>query len=271
MDNMMAAPKDPGAVIAEAYAARAASRLPKHVRLYEAIVAQIEGGRLPEGQKLPGERELCSATGISLGTVQKALGLLVTDGRIVREHGRGTFVRARRRPMTELWHFRFRDSAGAGLLPVYARLLGREHVAAAAPWRDALGVDLAGYVRITRLISIADRFRCWSEMLLPYGRFAGLMTLPRAELENVNLKQVLASRFRAPTLSMEQTVRLRPFSAEAAKAIGTPSGAPGLQLTITGISRGRVPITFQHVHVPQTDCEMEVGSDSVATLVEAAA
>ena len=271
MVHVMAASKDPGLIIAEAYAARATSRLSKHLRLHEAITAQIEGGRLPEGQKLPGERELCIATGLSLGTVQKALGLLVTEGRIVREHGRGTFVRAGRRPMTELWHFRFRDPAGAGLLPVYARLLGREHVAAAAPWRDALGIDVAGYVRVTRLISIADRFRCWSEMLLPFGRFGALMKLPRAELENVNLKQVLASRFRVPTLSTDQTVKLRPFSAEAAQAIGAEAGTPGLQLTITGFSRSRVPITFQHIHVPQTDCELEVGSDSVADLVELAA
>ena len=267
----MAAPKDPRTIIAEAYAAKAASRMPKHDRQYEPIKAQIEVGRLPEGQKLPGERELCTATGISLGTVQKALGLLVTDGRIVREHGRGTFVRGARRPMTELWHFRFRDPAGAGLLPVYARLLGREHVAAAAPWRDALGVDVAGYVRITRLVSVAGRFRCWSEMFLPFGRFGELMRLPRAELENVNLKQVLASHFRAPTLSTEQTVKLRPFSAEAAKAIGAEAGAPGLQLTITGVSRGRVPITFQHVHVPAIDCELEVGSDLAGSFVKVAA
>jgi GntR family transcriptional regulator len=264
-------PIDAGALISESFAGTSGSRLPKHVRLYDAVAAQIDTGHLTAARKLPGERDLCDATGLSLGTVQKALGMLVTDGRIVREHGRGTFVRGDRRPLTEMWHYRFRDPATGTHLPVYATLAGREHVAAGSPWSDALGPDDAGYVRITRVVSIAGRFRCWSEMHLPFHRFGGLMRLPRADIESINLKQLLAAKFAAPTLATTQTVIIRSFPNDVAEAIGTEPGTPGLLLSITGASRGGVPITFQRIHVPQSDCELEIGVDAVSSITAAAA
>jgi DNA-binding GntR family transcriptional regulator len=265
------APDAAASLIAAAFERTAASRLPKHARLYDAIAAEIDAARLDAGEKLPGERELCAATGISLGTVQKALSLLVADGRIVREHGRGTFVRTGRRPMTELWHYRFRDPVTRTLLPAFARLVGRTQVPADAAVRAALGEDRAGYVRVTRIVSIGDRFRCWSEMHLPFARFAALLDMPEAEIESVNLKRVLATAFNAPTLATSQTVLLHAFPADIAQQIGVAPRAPGLSLQITATSRGGVPISFQRIYVPRSDCEMEIGADAAPETAAAAA
>jgi GntR family transcriptional regulator len=256
--------------IAAAFTATDTTRGSKQARLHDAIVAQIDTGVLTAGQKLPGERELCDATGISLGTVQKALSLLVADGKIVREHGRGTFVHTGRRPMTELWHFRFRDPETGELLPPYARLLVRKHVQAASPWSEVLGSDLSGYVGITRIVSVGDRFRCWSQMHLPFGRFSGLLKMARADIENVNLKQVLAAKFGAATVATSQTVLLRSFPTDVAEAVGVEPGSMGLLLQIVGVTHGAVPITFQRIWVPETDCELEIGADAV-TAVQAVA
>jgi GntR family transcriptional regulator len=263
--------REPVELIADAFVDMAESRLAKHVRLYDAIAMQIDAEHLVSGDKLPGERELCVATGLSLGTVQKSLSMLVTDGRIVREHGRGTFIRGGRLPMRELWHYRFRDPQSGQLLAAYAHLVAREHVGAEPSWRDALGVDLAGYVRIVRTINIADRFKCWSEMYLPFSRFRGLLDLPRAEIESVNLKQVLAARFGAPTLATAQTVILRPFPPKIAKELGVKAGSQGLLLNIVGSTRGGVPISFQRIHVPSSECELEVGADVTAITASIAA
>ncbi len=257
--------------IGAAFVDTGASRLPKQARLYDAITREIDAGRLRPGQKLPGERELCAATGVSLGTVQKALGLLAGDGLIVREHGRGTFIRAGRRPLTELWHYRFREPSTGQLLSVFAKLAGRAHVNADGPWQTALGDGGAGFVRISRIVSIGGRFRCWSEMHLPFARFSRLLQLPRRDIESVNLKLLLASGFNAPTLATTQTVLLQPFPAAVAEAIGVRAGTLGLLLQIVGTSRGGVPITFQRIHGPPSDCEMEIGADALPTAVAAAA
>lgn len=259
------------ATIAQTFAITGASRLPKHARLYDAVVTSIDCGTFRDGDKLPGERELCAATGISLGTVQKALGLLAGDGRIVREHGRGTYIRRGRRSMTELWHYRFRDPVTRKLLPVYARVQCRERVGPGQPWNLALGLDAAGYVRIGRVITIGDALRCWSDMYLPAGRFGRMLDLPLSDLASVNLKQILATKFNAPTLATTQTVLVRPFPAAVRKAIDARPRAVGLLLQIVATTRQAEPISYQRIYVPQSDFELEVGAETIQHAIAAAA
>jgi len=52
----------------------------------------IEKGRYKPGDLLPPEQRLCTEFGVSRITVRKALDLLVQDGFLYRERGRGTFI-----------------------------------------------------------------------------------------------------------------------------------------------------------------------------------
>lgn len=257
--------------IGDSFAVSEASRLPKHVRLYDAIVANIEAGVLAPGDKLPGERDLCGATGISLGTVQKGLAQLVTDGRVQREHGRGTFVRTGHLPLTDLWHYRFREPGSDQLLPVYARVVERAQVLGDAEVARALGLDRSRFVRISRVLNISDRFKCYSEMHLPFSRFSGLMEMPQEDIEGVNLKLLLANRFNSPTIATTQTVQVKTFTKEIVHHIGARQRTSGLLLQIVGIGRGGIPITFQRIYVPPSECEMEVGAEGGPALVAAVA
>jgi len=63
----------------------------------ERIRAMIDGGRLRGpgrlgAGRLPSERELAEEFGISRRVLRQALGLLEAEGRISRQHGRGTFA-----------------------------------------------------------------------------------------------------------------------------------------------------------------------------------
>lgn len=232
--------------------------LSKTAQLYNAVAKMVAAGRLAEGSKLPGERELSAALGISLGTAQKSLARLMNDGEVVREHGRGTYVRAGRQALNHLWHYRFRDPASDGLLPVYAKLIDRSPAKPDAAVIKALGADAAGYICIRRLINIADKFSCWSDMFLGATRFGRLLKLPISDVESLNLKQILSDEFGAPTLSVDQTVRAQIPAREIARKIGLPAKTPCVLLQIVAASRRREPITFQRIYVPPTDYEMEL-------------
>jgi DNA-binding transcriptional regulator YhcF (GntR family) len=62
----------------------------KFQRLREAIRQAVTAGEL--GQKLPGERELARQFGVNAKTISKALTDLTSEGLLVRQVGRGTFV-----------------------------------------------------------------------------------------------------------------------------------------------------------------------------------
>lgn len=56
------------------------------------IAADITGGRLPPGSKLPTEREMMAATGVSRTVVREAVACLRADGLVTVRQGVGAFV-----------------------------------------------------------------------------------------------------------------------------------------------------------------------------------
>lgn len=66
---------------------------PRYRIIYNELKAQILNGTFPIGQRLPFERELCDLYGVQRITVRKSLELLVQDGLIDKQPGKGSFVR----------------------------------------------------------------------------------------------------------------------------------------------------------------------------------
>ncbi|HRR91935.1 MAG TPA: GntR family transcriptional regulator, partial [bacterium] len=67
------------------------SPIPLYYQLKEILLDLIKSGEL-EGGRLPTEEELSTKYSVSRGTVRKALAELESEGLIVTEAGRGTFV-----------------------------------------------------------------------------------------------------------------------------------------------------------------------------------
>ncbi len=66
--------------------------IPKYHQLYQILRHKIEAGEWEVHQAIPSERELEVAYGVSRMTVRLAINLLVNQGFLYREQGRGTFV-----------------------------------------------------------------------------------------------------------------------------------------------------------------------------------
>ncbi len=72
-----------------------AKPLPLFLRLAELLARGIAAGHYQPGERLPPESELSISLGASVGTVRKALAILVSRGLLERKQGSGTYVRAR--------------------------------------------------------------------------------------------------------------------------------------------------------------------------------
>ena len=72
--------------------------MPKHLKVYSALVADIRAGRWQRGARLPSEAELVQAFGVSRITVGRAMRDLRVAGLIERRAGSGTFLADHRQP-----------------------------------------------------------------------------------------------------------------------------------------------------------------------------
>jgi GntR family transcriptional regulator len=85
----------------------------RYAQLADALRHRVQKGEwAPGGAALPAESALAEEHGVALGTMRRALQLLVDEGLIERIHGRGTFVRAGLSGATMLRFFRFGSDTG---------------------------------------------------------------------------------------------------------------------------------------------------------------
>lgn len=230
--------------------------LSKHAQLRQSVIQAVEDGELVPDEKLPPERELGVLLGISLGTTQKALSGLATDGYVIRKQGIGTFIGQPKSSIQKSWHYRFTDLETGRHLPVYAHLLGR-HVVDTFTYADQLGPDPEGYIRIDRSISVDDRFRCHSELYLPASRFQPLLSLPREQLENVNLKEILEAECGYPTTEAKGGARLVQLDGRIAESMQVEKGSWALRIDILAKTLEQ-PISYQKMFVPPADCNLDM-------------
>ncbi len=65
----------------------------KYAGLKNHIKQQIIMGKMKPGERIPSENKLCDSFSLSRHTVRKAISVLVTEGYLFTEHGRGTYVK----------------------------------------------------------------------------------------------------------------------------------------------------------------------------------
>lgn len=66
--------------------------IPKYYQIYEELLATIRRGDFGEGDRFPSDTELVKTFTVSRGTIREAVKLLIQQGFLVREQGKGTFV-----------------------------------------------------------------------------------------------------------------------------------------------------------------------------------
>ncbi len=66
--------------------------IPKYYQIFENIYKEINDGQYQEGDKMLSENALCTKYNVSRGTIREAINMLIQQGLLVREQGKGTFV-----------------------------------------------------------------------------------------------------------------------------------------------------------------------------------
>ncbi|MGH6961873.1 MAG: GntR family transcriptional regulator, partial [Dongiaceae bacterium] len=106
----------------------------RYLAIVDALAADVEHGRLRDGDRLPTHRDLAYRLGLTVGTVTRAYAEAERRGLVQGEVGRGTYVRRQGlKPMS----FTMMEPAQAGAAPIdlslnYPARTGDEALFAAA-------------------------------------------------------------------------------------------------------------------------------------------
>ncbi|TMR10452.1 GntR family transcriptional regulator [Nonomuraea turkmeniaca] len=131
------------------------SPVPKYFQLREILLDLIDSDELSIGAAIPSERELCQRFGLSRMTVRQAVDHLVSEGRLHRVPGKGTFV-ARPKIELALQLTSFTDDMRArGMVPG-SRDLDRRIVRASAHLAKELGIQPGEEVHFIERLRTAD-------------------------------------------------------------------------------------------------------------------
>ena len=239
----------------------------KHERLVEAIIEAITDGDLRPGDKLPPEPVMADVTGISLGTVRRALTKLARYGVVSREHGRGTFILRRAQTANEFMYARFIGQDG-GLLPLQHTVTKKHIVTKDGPWRAALGDSESGYVHIQRLGCVDGHVLSISDFYLNADKFGDIMDASASQIETFGIRPLLADRFNAPTLSATKVARTRVLDSAMTKLFNELPGTISMVLEIIGQTFNGTPISYLELTVPDGNWRLDLGVVIDETLAE---
>lgn len=191
---------------------------PLYLQVRDALLERIKDGRWKPGTNLPSEIDLYRQLGVSLGTLRKALGVLENEQLIIREPGRGTFVRDHQ---ADEALSRFNPLRSADGAPLRGSVKSRKVklVSPTGGERAALRLGAGDQVvRIQRIRVHEDRPYGYEQSCLPDRRFPGLADQEDIPDELEGLAQargVLVAR-------AESKVRITPATPAAAAALALP-------------------------------------------------
>ncbi|MEV0591264.1 GntR family transcriptional regulator [Nonomuraea cavernae] len=131
------------------------SPVPKYFQLREILLDLIDSDELSIGAAIPSERELCQRFGLSRMTVRQAVDHLVSEGRLHRVPGKGTFV-ARPKIELSLQLTSFTDDMRARGMAPGSRDLDRRVVRASAHLAKELGIQPGEEVHFIERLRTAD-------------------------------------------------------------------------------------------------------------------
>ena len=204
------------------------SPVPMYRQLSLALIAQIAAGELKPGDRIPSERELATALGVSRITARLAIDALLESGLVFREQGRGTFVAERKMHGLKGFLSFTEDILTRGMQP-RSRILHQAALVPDAATQQILKMqpdELA--LRLVRLRYADGEPLAIQSSYLPLRICPGL---ENQDLTDKSLFAVLREQYYVHPIWTEAEVQAMAALPEEAECLGLLAGAPVLVIS----------------------------------------
>lgn len=200
------------------------SPVPKYYQLAELLRNQIAEGVLNSGDQLPTEDVLCQTYTVSRGTVREAIRVLVNDGLIRREQGRGTFVAAPQQSASTFFTLSsFEDDMRRQERQPTSQVLAAEVIPATPEVAARLEISVNGPVLHIIRLQLAD-----GQPVIHETRYLAQSLCPdllNDDLETTSIHWLLIHKYGIPLVRMTHTVEASSLSEAQSELLQTEPGA----------------------------------------------
>jgi GntR family transcriptional regulator len=218
--------------------------IPKYFQLVNILRHKIEDGEWEPYESIPSERELEKQYNISRTTIREAIAVLVRQGYLYREHGRGTFVAPQKlqKGLHELTSFS-EDMHNRGITPGHQiRFIGYTD----PPPKVLQALELPPD---TPKIFMLERIRLGDGQ--PIGLQSSYLALPNDQVFSLqdiesygSLYKLLYDKFNLIPTEAEETVESTLASPEEAALLDTAEGSPLLLSSRIMYAQNRHPVEY---------------------------
>ena len=201
------------------------SPIPAYYQLKEQLALLIRNDTFPVGSRLPPETVLSEQLSISRGTVRQAINALVSEGRLKRMRGRGTFVTEPTTVLHLVQHFAsLAEDMQARNIPFSSRVMGKKVIPAEGRLEDKLGLQRGDDVYyLERLGSMNDKPFVLAFSYIPAALCTGLLD---KDLSDTSLYQVLEDDYGLRLGRAARTLEAARADEYEARLLDIARGAP---------------------------------------------
>jgi GntR family transcriptional regulator len=223
------------------------SAVPYYHQIKEAVRGLIAGGELKPGDKLPGEFALSEQLSVSRLVVHRALRELVTEGLLIRQRGKGSFVAppARRSYPVVGPLFGMTESLAKEGVSQQNHVLVQEVIPSIPPVSGGLALPEGAPVFHLSSLRLVDNLPLAIEdMYLPAERFPALSDLG---WDNRSVYATLEELYDAHPQEATDVAAAGAATREEARLLGINKSAPVMRLQRTSTDRQGTPVEFSKV------------------------
>ena len=221
---------------------------PLYKRVKMLLTQSLAAGAWKPSEAIPSETRLADQFNVSIGTVRKAIDELVAEKILVRQQGRGTFVASHTEDRFLFHFFHIVGEDGAKQFPV-AELLEFRKERAEPDLAERLGLARGGRViHIRNVLHLQERPIQVDDIYISALTFPGLTREMFANRLGT-IYQLYQDHFGINIIRTSERLRAAAATETDGKVLGTPAGAPVLQIDRTAFTFNDIPVEVRKSHV----------------------
>lgn len=220
--------------------------MPLYAQVVEAIKHKISSNQWTLGMMISSENELAKEFNVSVGTVKKALGILVQEGVLYRRQGRGTFVASPdfSKSFSRFFRYGLRDKSEQEIPE--SLFLSFDVIPADSTIAQRLQLKLGTEViMMKRVRSLQNTPFSLEEIFLPHERFAGL---EKMDLNKALLYPIYNQKFSTPIFWADEYLQPDVADSEIAKHLNIAPNSPVMCVERTAYTYEDIPVEWRRTY-----------------------